>query len=211
MWALAGGAAGVAYPAQTLYDRLRYTPGAIYDVTSGGNGFCGGAGLSSCAARVATVTGARTTTPNDLYNSNPYYSGGWAGLLDCGFDPTGAQDTVATNTQCTAGTGYDGPSGVGAPKSLTAFRRMGPTVTMVAPLTITRGKAATFGVTGFTDNIPGATLAGYRWTWGDGTSTSTTAASLKHTWKSAGTYTVRVTVTDSTGHVFARSKRYLVA
>lgn len=47
-FALAGGAHGVSYPAATLYSHLGQA-GALYDVTSGSNGTCGGA--SSCKAR----------------------------------------------------------------------------------------------------------------------------------------------------------------
>ena len=46
MWALAGGSHGVAYPALTLYDHLG--SGSLYDVTAGGNGFCGGEGAAQC-------------------------------------------------------------------------------------------------------------------------------------------------------------------
>ncbi len=44
-FALAGGAHGVAYPAQTLYSRLGSPTGfpSLYDVTEGGNGKCDGA------------------------------------------------------------------------------------------------------------------------------------------------------------------------
>ncbi len=47
MFALAGGAHGVAYPAQTLYDHLGQSS-ALYDVTSGGNGYCDGEANGPC-------------------------------------------------------------------------------------------------------------------------------------------------------------------
>ena len=40
VFALAGGAHGVAYPAQTLYRRRAQRPAALHDVTSGSNGEC---------------------------------------------------------------------------------------------------------------------------------------------------------------------------
>ncbi len=48
-YALAGGAHGVPYPAQTIYQHLG-DAGALYDVTSGENGTC--AGATSCKAAV---------------------------------------------------------------------------------------------------------------------------------------------------------------
>jgi len=48
-FALAGGSRGVEYPAQTLYGHIGEAD-ALYDVTAGSNGSCGGA--TSCAAAV---------------------------------------------------------------------------------------------------------------------------------------------------------------
>ncbi len=53
IFALAGGANGVAYPAQTLYENERQAPATLHDVTSGSNGECEAGfsretGLSSC-------------------------------------------------------------------------------------------------------------------------------------------------------------------
>lgn len=55
VYALAGGANGRSYPAQTLYETERYAPGMLHDVTSGSNGECGlgfaeATGLSNCSA-----------------------------------------------------------------------------------------------------------------------------------------------------------------
>jgi hypothetical protein len=54
VYALAGGAGEVAYPAQTLYRSLSAAPATLHDVKLGSNGFCGSAfdeetGLSSCS------------------------------------------------------------------------------------------------------------------------------------------------------------------
>lgn len=84
MFALAGGAHGVEYPAQTLYSHLGQS--SLYDVTSGGNGEC-----------------------NGLYGS---CSGSLSSALDCG----------EAWLICKAATGYDGPTGVGAPDGLAAFQ-----------------------------------------------------------------------------------------
>jgi hypothetical protein len=54
VFALAGGANGVAQPAQTLYENLRNAPRLFHDVTSGSNGRCGSynhnTGVSKCTA-----------------------------------------------------------------------------------------------------------------------------------------------------------------
>lgn len=54
VFALAGGADGVAYPAKTLYENERRAPAALHDVTSGSNGACGSGynaeGISLCEA-----------------------------------------------------------------------------------------------------------------------------------------------------------------
>lgn len=47
LYALAGGSDGVNYPALTLYGRLG-EESALYDVTQGANGFCGGEAVSEC-------------------------------------------------------------------------------------------------------------------------------------------------------------------
>ena len=98
MFAVAGGAHGVVYPAETLYSHLG-TSADLYDVTSGGNGFCDGAGAAEC--------------------------GDWnlkgAGDLDCDFTAAGVLNVG--DRACDALPGYDGPTGVGTPKGLGAFKK----------------------------------------------------------------------------------------
>jgi hypothetical protein len=84
MFALAGGAHGVAYPAETLYAHLGGS--SLHDVSSGGNGACGG-NYTSCEGSL----------------SSP---------LDCG----------AGAWICNATVGYDGPTGVGTPNGIAAFK-----------------------------------------------------------------------------------------
>lgn len=91
IFALAGGAQGVAYPAQLLYENLQQNPASLHDVTVGSNGEClkkfhKSTGVSGC------------TSEEDAQNSCP-------GRLIC-----------------LAAPGYDGPSGVGTPNGLGAFR-----------------------------------------------------------------------------------------
>jgi len=91
LFALAGGAQGVAYPAQLLYENLEQNPASLHDVTVGSNG--------ECLKKFHKNTGASgCTSAEDAQNSCP-------GRLIC-----------------LAAPGYDGPSGVGTPSGLAAFR-----------------------------------------------------------------------------------------
>jgi len=82
-FALAGGANGVAYPAQTLYENEAGAPSSLHDITVGSNGAC--AKLGSCTEKEEE------------------------------------ESCVGKIAICSAGVGYDGPSGVGTPDGLTAF------------------------------------------------------------------------------------------
>jgi hypothetical protein len=89
VFALGGGAHGVAYPARTLYENARQSPGLLHDVTIGSNGECRkpfekGTGTSGC------------TTAEEAQSC-------WA------------------QATCLAGSGYDGPTGVGTPSGVLAF------------------------------------------------------------------------------------------
>jgi hypothetical protein len=119
MWALAGGAHGVAYPASTLYGHLGSS--SLYDVTSGGNGFCGGAGAAQCG------------NPNQLT-----FNGAALGVLDCDYPATGNTPSVG-DLACDASAGYDGPTGVGTPIGFGAFMPTTPTATIRAPASVTHG------------------------------------------------------------------------
>jgi hypothetical protein len=89
VFALAGGANGAPYPAKTLYEKERKSPGSLHDITVGSNGECSKPfledGLSAC-------------TPAEE-----------------------AERSCASKAICLAGTGYDGPSGVGTPDGIVAF------------------------------------------------------------------------------------------
>jgi hypothetical protein len=94
MFALAGGAHAVPYPAATLYSHLETT--GLYNVTEGGNGRC-----------------------RDLYAS-------CAGSLEP-LSPEFAFDCGEGSLICNAAPGcgdqyYDGPTGVGAPAGIEAFK-----------------------------------------------------------------------------------------
>jgi Subtilase family len=96
VFALAGGANGIAHPAETLYANERNAPGVFHDVTSGSNGKCASynhkTGLSSCTATEEAAASCPSKTEPGVY------------LLSC-----------------LAAAGYDGPSGVGTPNGVLGF------------------------------------------------------------------------------------------
>ncbi len=91
VFALAGGAHGVAYPARSLYENDRLAPATLHDVTSGSNGIC--------------LEGFNHET----------------GISDC--EPAvEARESCKSKHKCLAGTGFDGPTGVGTPHGILAFQ-----------------------------------------------------------------------------------------
>lgn len=170
-YALAGGARGVPYPALTLYGHQ----GKTYDVSTGGNGWCDGAGAANC--------------PNP--NSQGF------GTVDCAYTAGGA--VAVGDRACDALAGYDGPTGVGSPDGLAMFTRTGPSATISGPATVTHGTSQTWHAT-TTDPFPGGAVTSYHWNWGDGTSSTTSTGSAAHTYSTGGvTRTITLTLTDNYG------------
>lgn len=91
VFALAGGAHGVAYPSHTLYENLTSDPSSLHDVVSGSNG--------ECLKRPSKKTGASTCSAAEE-----------------------AARSCEGHAICLAGAGFDGPSGVGTPAGVDAFR-----------------------------------------------------------------------------------------
>lgn len=209
-YALAGGSGGVDYPAKTLYDRFKHTPSTLFDVAAGGNSFCGGTGAAHCSHVLKNETNGEAN-PNNLVNGNKIYSKpypGWAGNLDCKFERGGRHEgTIGHATECDAASGYDGPSGVGAPNGLTLFTPRAPAAALIGPALVRVGHAASF--TGTYGDLTGAggTAVTYHFKWGDGVTTNTSSATVSHTFATKGTYTIALTVTDSNGHTTAPSTR----
>ncbi len=178
-FALAGGAHGINYPALTLY--AHNSSSALYDVTVGGNGYCGGKGAAGCG------------NVNNLGD----------GPLDCDYNGAGTA-VAAGNGACDAAPGYDGPTGVGTPNSLAAFAASAPAATVTGPVLATPGTAATFGAT-VADPFPGGAPATYTWNWGDGTANTTVSStsltnSTPHTFTAGGVNrTITMNVKDNYG------------
>lgn len=205
MWALAGGSGGVADPARSLYDHFKSQPSSLFDVKGGGNAFCAGDSPSTCSSQLKKAVTGSDGDPNHLTNGNANYTNpqGWAGLLDCDYPLSGTTKTttpLANRLQCHAAAGYDGPSGVGTPNGLAAFRPANPSIAATWPALVKRNTAATFRATGFADPVSGAKPASYKWTWGDGKTTTTTSATTTHRFTAQGRYAVSLSVVDSVGH-----------
>ena len=180
MWGLAGGPRGITRPALMLYGHATSTPGHTYDVTIGGTGACDTGSPAACAGFFGV--------------DNPNSFG--FGLLDCvwnAVDPTPLTDTG----QCYAQKGYDGVSGVGTPVGLGVFAPMSPKAVISQTANVIHHVAHSFSAATSTDPFPGGSLTTYVWTWGDGSTTTTASATASHTYASAGSKTVKLTVTDN--------------
>jgi Subtilase family len=90
VFALAGGAGGVEYPAETLYEHETEDPTTLHDVLSGSNGKCA-----------------------EPFNEEE-------GLSGCAVLQEAAN--CSDEAICLAREGYDGPSGIGTPNGITAFK-----------------------------------------------------------------------------------------
>ncbi len=170
LYALAGGAHGVPYPALDLYGHR----GATYDVQRGGNGWCGG------------LTSAQCPDPN----------GHTAGLQDCAYGERGAPQPTGA---CDATVGFDGPTGVGTPIGTTAFERTGPTGTVSGPASLASGTTGTWNVS-VHDPFPGGIVVRYVWRFDDGSPPiTTTQPTASHAFVTTGRHQVSVTLLDSYG------------
>ena len=125
----------------------------------------------------------------------------------CG-DPNGSLGQVDCEgtSACNAGSGYDGPSGVGTPNGLAAFKPLLPTATIDAPGSLKEGAIASFSATDLSDPYPGGSVSSYSWNWGDGTPGGS-GGSATHTFARAGSYVVTLTVTDTYGLMSAQITR----
>ncbi|HEX3520003.1 MAG TPA: PKD domain-containing protein [Solirubrobacteraceae bacterium] len=132
-------------------------------------------------------------------------------VSECG-DPNasfGHVDCEGT-TACNAAVGFDGPSGVGAPKGLGAFQPRPPTAAITPPSSPKAGAPASFSGAGSSDPYPGGSIVSYSWSWGDGTPGSG-GVSPAHTFAAPGQYTVTLTVTDNYGLGSASSSQVVQA
>jgi hypothetical protein len=83
-----------------------------------------------------------------------------------------------------------------------------PTAAFSAPTAAVAGSPTGFDGSGSSDS--GGTITGYSWDFGDGSSAGT-GVTPQHTYASAGTYTVKLTVTDNSGQTGTASHDLTVA
>ncbi|MEW1779940.1 carboxypeptidase regulatory-like domain-containing protein [Streptomyces sp. NPDC086777] len=108
---------------------------AVYSTFGGhGTGWQTYGGTSAATPVIAGVYAlAGSPRPGTYPNAYPYTAGG-TGLNDI---TSGSNGTCAAAYLCTAGTGYDGPTGLGTPAGLAAFRS-GPSGTLTGKVTDSR-------------------------------------------------------------------------
>ena len=197
MYALAGGSGGSAFPAASLYVNRARHPHAAFDVTVGGNGYCGGeVDLAKCMASVAALPRSVGNNPNGI-TGEP---------LDCSFRRDGISVTRAPQPgrQCNAGPGLDGPSGLGAPVGLGLFRPTSAVGRVDGRRRVARHHSYAWRAA-LRARVPGTSFTGFAWNWGDGNATHGTSATARHSYKRPGRYEIRLTAFDSLHQIVVRT------
>ncbi|MDV7218915.1 putative Ig domain-containing protein [Streptomyces prunicolor] len=170
---------------------------AVYD-TYGGSGWAVYGGTSASSPIIAGVYALAGTPGSSDYPAKYPYSH-TSNLYDV---TSGNNGSCSTSYFCTAGTGYDGPTGWGTPDGTAAFTSgttTGNTVTVTNPgsqSTVT-GSTASLQISA-TDSAS-ATLTYSASGLPTGLSISSSTGLISGTASTAGTYAVTVTATDSTG------------
>ncbi|SOB89051.1 Putative Ig domain-containing protein [Streptomyces sp. 1331.2] len=171
---------------------------AVYQ-TYGGSGWNVYGGTSASSPIIAAVyalagTPASGTTPA----SYPYAHTG--SLFDV---TSGANGSCSPSYLCTAGSGYDGPTGLGTPNGTAAFTNGstgGNTVTVTNPgnQTTAQGGSVSLQIHA-TDSASGQTLSYSASGLPTGLSVNSGTGLITGTASTAGSYTATVTATDATG------------
>jgi subtilase family serine protease len=199
MWALAGGARGMAYPGHALYQNHRFRSGTLHDVTAGGNGWCGGVTTTFCSQQATKLLG--TNNPNSSYGA----------LVDCSYPLRHrVQAPPKRSPECNAQRGYDGPTGVGTPRGLSAFHTTDPSVSISA--STPRRAHHHIAFTAHVRTVLHNTSITHRtWFWGDHSKTAAARTStVHHSYAKPGTYRVTLKVSDSVGQQSTTSRRIAV-
>jgi hypothetical protein len=174
-----------------LYGRANSAHPPLYDVTAGGNSWCDGISHTRCAKATGRLTRGRVRNPNFLA-----LNGHNLGALDCGFKRHTPRTTlVVAGRQCKAAPGYDGPSGVGTPNGLAAFRAMSPRPKVTHRHAVVKAKTQ-FSAGGH-DPFPGGRFVTFHWRFGDGRGSHKSAP--RHAYAKPGRYLVTLAVTDNYG------------
>ncbi|MER6030425.1 putative Ig domain-containing protein, partial [Streptomyces sp. NPDC001851] len=170
---------------------------AVYD-TYGGSGWAVYGGTSAAAPIVAGVYALAGTPGASDYPAKYPYSH-TSNLYDV---TSGSNGSCSTSYFCTAGTGYDGPTGWGTPNGTAAFTSgssSGNTVSVTNP-----GSQSTTTGSSVSLQIKATDSAGAALTYSasglpTGLSINSSTGLISGTASTAGTYQVTVTAKDSTG------------
>jgi Subtilase family len=151
IFALAGGAQGVAYPAQLLYENLQQDPASLHDVTVGSNGEClkkfhknsgisgctsGEEAQNSCPGKLICLAApgydgpSGVGTPNGLAGFKPAVPGGGSG------------EPAVTPAPVTPSGSEPPPTGTSSPGANSSGGVAAVTTPAVSALSLTRGALA---------------------------------------------------------------------
>ncbi|MER6269695.1 putative Ig domain-containing protein [Streptomyces sp900105755] len=170
---------------------------AVYD-TYGGSGWAVYGGTSASSPIIAGVYALAGTPGSSDYPAKYPYS--HTGNL---YDVTsGNNGSCSTSYFCTAGTGYDGPTGWGTPNGTAAFTSgttTGNTVTVTNPGSQSTATGSSVSLQISASDSAGATLTYSASGLPTGLSISSSTGLISGTASTAGTYSTTVTATDSTG------------
>ncbi|MEU3844273.1 putative Ig domain-containing protein [Streptomyces sp. NPDC028635] len=170
---------------------------AVYD-TYGGSGWAVYGGTSASAPIVAGVYAlAGTPGTTDYPAKYPYQHTG--NLYDV---TSGSNGSCSTSYFCTAGAGYDGPTGWGTPNGTAAFTAgtsTGNTVTVTNPGSQSTATGSSASLQIHATDSAGAALTYSASGLPTGLSVNSSTGLISGTATTAGTYQVTVTAKDSTG------------
>lgn len=150
--------------------------------------FFGPNNFPSFADHVGIVTSVSSNGTIDMVN----------GDFEGGPDISAQYDTGITNLTAFAAA-VEGPGekwAIVAPPSTP--QRPTPFGRMVGPDVAVAGTTGAFHASG---GVPGGSVTGYYWTFGDGRTTNATGADVTHWFSEPGTYTLSVTITSSSGTI----------
>ncbi|MBK6016767.1 putative Ig domain-containing protein [Streptomyces sp. MBT53] len=170
---------------------------AVYD-TYGGSGWAVYGGTSASSPIIAGVYALAGTPSSSDYPAKYPYSH-TSNLYDV---TSGNNGSCSTSYFCTAGTGYDGPTGWGTPDGTAAFTAgttTGNTVTVTNPGSQSTATGSTASLQISATDSASATLTYSASGLPTGLSISSSTGLISGTASTAGTYAVTVTATDSTG------------
>ncbi|NUR02884.1 MAG: hypothetical protein HOY79_42135 [Streptomyces sp.] len=170
---------------------------AVYD-TYGGSGWAVYGGTSASSPIIAGVYALAGTPGSGDYPAKYPYSH-TSNLYDV---TSGSNGSCSTAYFCTAGAGYDGPTGWGTPNGTTAFTSgstSGNTVSVTNPgsQSTTTGSSVSLQISA--SDSGGAALTYSASGLPTGLSISSSSGLISGTASTAGTYQVTVTAKDSTG------------